>query len=100
MGYFVCRNLFNENLLNQEEEAGHVTVSSNQQGAQGSSEGVNSLVTYNPSLFELTDEGNLMGPPASIGKQTRESTPQSGDKNSPLGDRQSLSFFLLLYSFL
>merc|ERR1719153_630295 len=36
-------NLFNESLLNQEEEAGHVTVSSNQhqhqQGAQGSSEG-------------------------------------------------------------
>jgi len=71
-------NLFNENLLNQEEEAGHVTVSSQGQGAQGSSEGVNSLVTYNPSLFELTDEGNLMGPPASIGKQSRETTPQSG----------------------
>merc|ERR550525_598090 len=68
-------NLFNENLLNQEEEAGHVNVN---QGAQGSSEGVNSLVTYNPSLFELTDEGGLMGPPASIGKQSRESTPQSG----------------------
>ena len=51
------------------------------QGAQGSSEGVNSLVTYNPSLFELTDEGGLMGPPASIGKQSRESTPQSGEKN-------------------
>ena len=50
------------------------------QGAQGSSEGVNSLVTYNPSLFELTDEGGLMGPPASIGKQSRESTPQSGEK--------------------
>merc|ERR1712130_259396 len=72
-------NLFNENLLNQEEEAGHVTVSSQGgQGAQGSSEGANSLVTYNPSLFELTDEGNLMGPPASVGKQSRESTPHSG----------------------
>jgi len=71
-------NLFNENLLNQEEEAGHVTLSSQGQGAQGSSEGANSLVTYNPSLFELTDEGNLMGPPASVGKQSRESTPQSG----------------------
>merc|ERR1719153_231263 len=36
-------NLFNENLLNQEEEAGHVTVSSQGgQGAQGSSEGANS----------------------------------------------------------
>ena len=73
------RNLFNENLLNQEEEAGHVTVNSQHQGSQGSSEGVNSLVTYNPSLFELTDEGGLMGPPASIGKQARENTPQSGD---------------------
>ena len=59
-----------------------MTVSSQGQGGQGSSEGVNSLVTYNPSLFELTDEGNLMGPPASIGKQSRESTPQSGDGHS------------------
>ena len=76
----MLRNLFNENLLNQEEEAGHVTVNSQgHQGSQGSSEGVNSLVTYNPSLFELTDEGGLMmGPPAS--KQSRESTPQSGDR--------------------
>ena len=80
--FFFHRNLFNENLLNQEEEAGHVTLSSQGQGAQGSSEGANSLVTYNPSLFELTDEGNLMGPPASIGKQSRESTPQSGDGHS------------------
>ena len=72
--------------MNQEEEAGHVTVSSQGQGGQGSSEGVNSLVTYNPSLFELTDEGGLMGPPASIGKQARENTPQSGD-------RQTLSTF-------
>ena len=80
--FFFHRNLFNENLLNQEEEAGHVTVSSQGQGGQGSSEGVNSLVTYNPSLFELTDEGNLMGPPASVGKQSRESTPQSGDGHS------------------
>ena len=57
-----------------------MTVSSQGgQGAQGSSEGANSLVTYNPSLFELTDEGNLMGPPASVGKQSRESTPHSGD---------------------
>jgi len=69
-------NLFNESLLNQEEEASHISASS-QQG-QGSSDTVNSLVTYNPSLFELTDEGDLMGPPTSVGKPSKETTPQSG----------------------
>ena len=39
------RNLFNEALLNQEEEAGV--------GGQGGAG--NSVVTYNPSLFELTE---------------------------------------------
>jgi len=69
-------NLFNESLLNQEEEASHISASSQQ--AQGSSDTVNSLVTYNPSLFELTDEGDLMGPPTTIGKSSKETTPQSG----------------------
>jgi len=69
-------NLFNESLLNQEEEASHISASG-QQG-QGSSDTVNSLVTYNPSLFELTDEGDLMGPPTSVGRPSKETTPQSG----------------------
>merc|ERR1719317_832474 len=69
-------NLFNESLLNQEEEASHISASG-QQG-QGSSDTVNSLVTYNPSLFELTDEGDLMGPPSSVGRPSKETTPQSG----------------------
>ena len=40
------RNLFNENLLNQEEEASLEQHTSNDL----------KLVTYNPSLFELADE--------------------------------------------
>ena len=70
-----------------------MTVNSQHQGSQGSSEGVNSLVTYNPSLFELTDEGGLMGPPASIGKQARENTPQSGDRQTLSTFHHPLSFF-------
>ena len=69
------------------------------QGAQGSSEGVNSLVTYNPSLFELTDEGGLMGPPASIGKQSRESTPQSGEKSLKTNVSQIFDFLILFALF-
>jgi len=45
-------NLFNEALLNQEEEAGV--------GGQGGAG--NSVVTYNPSLFELTEDGSIAAP--------------------------------------
>lgn len=44
-------NLFNEALLNQEEEA----------GVGGQAAG-HSLVTYNPSLFELTEDGGMGAP--------------------------------------
>ena len=44
---FICRNLFNENLLNQEEE---INLSEPAEVKP---------VTYNPAFFELTEDGKL-----------------------------------------
>ena len=45
-------NLFNESLLNREEEASVMTSSPAETQP-------NSVVSYNPSLFELTEVGPL-----------------------------------------
>jgi len=79
-------NLFNETLLNQEEEAS-VSHSTTDQPNK-------SVVTYNPSLFELTEDDPsnsevLMDPPSSASKQPNSILPTSGinfdvDLNTPL----------------
>ena len=98
-------NLFNESLLNREEEASVLTSSPAENQP-------NSVVSYNPSLFELTEDDDtpysdsLMPPPAEGGANKAMSiTVQPGtafdlELNTPnISEDSSDPLLKLLYKF-
>ena len=83
MTFFVFRNLFNENLLNQEEETNLSPDNTNDL----------KLVPYNPSLFELAeeqadsigvDEEDLMHTPPKVQFEMELHTPTMRDSSQDL----------------